>query len=190
MSNFRRRLMMSFEKKYTPVKYLESTGTQYIDMGLTLSNNSKIELTYSLKSYGAIFGAQQNGSGFTININKEANSRWGNYSYVPYSDVNFDKDFREKHNIVYGKEGFYQDGVLLNTPAINEFETLNNGYLFRANGASGISQVKIYSAKLYDNDVLIRDYIPKIDNENRPCLFDKVENKCYYNQGTGEFLYE
>ena len=173
----------------TEEHYLESTGTQYIDMGLTLSNKSKIEITYSLMSYGAIFGAQQNGKGFTINIGNGSNSRWGNYSYVPYSDTNFDKDVQEKHNIVYGKEGFYQDGVLLNTPTINEFETSYNGYLFRANGASGISNVRIYSAKLYDNDVLIRDYIPKIDNENRPCLYDKIEKKCYYNQGTGEFLY-
>ena len=47
----------------------------------------------------------------------------------------------------------------------------------------------IYDFKIYDNDTLVRDYIPVIDSTSRPCLFDKVEKKCYYNQGTGEFLY-
>ena len=28
-----------------------------------------------------------------------------------------------------------------------------------------------------------------IDSNSRPCLFDRVSKECYYNQGTGEFLY-
>ena len=48
---------------------------------------------------------------------------------------------------------------------------------------------RIYYCKIYDNDTLARDYIPVIDSSERPCLFDKVEKKCYYNQGTGEFLW-
>lgn len=47
----------------------------------------------------------------------------------------------------------------------------------------------IYDFKIYDNDTLVRDYIPVIGSPSRHCLFDKVEKKCYYNQGTGEFLY-
>ena len=48
---------------------------------------------------------------------------------------------------------------------------------------------KLYFFQIYNNNTLIRDYIPVIDQTNRPCLFDKVEKKCYYNQGSGEFLY-
>ena len=47
----------------------------------------------------------------------------------------------------------------------------------------------MYYCKITNNNALIRDYIPVIDSSNRPCLFDKVEKICYYNQGTGEFLY-
>ena len=39
------------------------------------------------------------------------------------------------------------------------------------------------------NDTLVRDYIPVLDANDRPCLFDKVSKTCFYNQGKGEFLY-
>ncbi len=43
--------------------------------------------------------------------------------------------------------------------------------------------------KIYSNNKLVRDFIPVLDEDNKPCLYDKVEKKYYYNQGTGEFLY-
>ena len=54
---------------------------------------------------------------------------------------------------------------------------------------STFTSLKLYILKLYDSDTLVRDYIPVIDSTERPCLFDKVSRECYYNQGTGEFLY-
>ena len=48
----------------------------------------------------------------------------------------------------------------------------------------------IWYFKIYEGDTLVRDYIPVIDSSGRPCLYDKVEDKFYYNEGTGEFLYE
>ena len=52
------------------------------------------------------------------------------------------------------------------------------------------AKIKLYSCKIWDNDDLIRDYIPVLDIEGVPCLYDKVEKKYYYNEGTLEFLYE
>lgn len=48
----------------------------------------------------------------------------------------------------------------------------------------------IYSCQIYDNGTLIRDYIPMLDSNNIPCLYDKINDKCYYNQGTGSFTYD
>lgn len=49
----------------------------------------------------------------------------------------------------------------------------------------------LYSLKIWDNGELIRDFTPVISykngHENEPCLFDKVGNKFYYNQGSGTF---
>ena len=48
--------------------------------------------------------------------------------------------------------------------------------------------VKFYYLKLYDNDILVRDMIPVLDKDGVPCMYDKVENKFYYNAGTGDFI--
>ena len=88
----------------------------------------------------------------------------------------------------------YLDDELIFTHTINNFTTPTSLVLFSLNKSdgtlySGTNDCKIYSAKFYDSDALIRDYIPVLDKNKRPCLFDKVDKKCYYNQGTGEFLY-
>ena len=46
----------------------------------------------------------------------------------------------------------------------------------------------IYSFKVYDNDVLIRDFIPVKTLENQIGLWDLVEDKFYGNAGTGAFV--
>jgi len=80
-------------------------------------------------------------------------------------------------------------GTTTNTSAT--FTTPNNLYLFACdqNGtAVGWSAIRIYSCKIYDNGTLVRDFIPVIDNNNTPCMFDKVSNQFFYNQGTGSFI--
>ena len=71
-------------------------------------------------------------------------------------------------------------------------EGLNkNIYLFKINNFDPIFlSAKIKDFKIYKDNILVRDYIPTVEAESqRPCLFDKVEKNCYYNQGTGEFLW-
>lgn len=64
-------------------------------------------------------------------------------------------------------------------------KTLN---IFQCTGTDR-SCVKLYYLKITESGTLVRDFIPVMDNNNVPCLFDKVEGKLYYNQGEGEFLY-
>ena len=48
---------------------------------------------------------------------------------------------------------------------------------------------RIYYVKMYSDaecNTMIRDYIPVLDSNNKPALYDKIEGKFYYNQGTGE----
>ena len=52
-----------------------------------------------------------------------------------------------------------------------------------------VNEMKLYYFKIFDNNTLVRDYIPVLDKNKRPCLFDKVSKNCFYNQGDGEFLY-
>lgn len=51
------------------------------------------------------------------------------------------------------------------------------------------SGVRIYSYKVWDNnDSIVRNFVPALDGNDTPCLYDKVEGKFYYNAGTGNFI--
>jgi hypothetical protein len=50
-------------------------------------------------------------------------------------------------------------------------------------------KLNIYSAKIYDNDIIVRDYIPvRMKESNEVGLWDKVHSKFYGNAGTDVFI--
>lgn len=212
MSNFRRRLMMSIKKGefpsgYTKLKYLESTGTQYIDTNYTVSQNNLQNIDFEIKtncddfsiissiSDGRICGAssgsisyigayynssgimsvlkrvKNEASGSTINVSKANNALISLIGYKVYKD-----------NILQGE--------IISTPiTINKF---SKSFLLFAYNTSSIQiakyNLKIYSFKLWDDNVLVRDYIPALDKNGTPCMYDTISKQAFYNQGTGEFI--
>ena len=40
---------------------------------------------------------------------------------------------------------------------------------------------------MWENDVLVRDMIPCLDENGRPCFYDVISKQPFYNQGTEEF---
>lgn len=189
----------SLPTEYQQVEYIESTGTQYIDTGVTGKNTLSF---YVKTNSGAntLFGAED-----TTDTNKcmaIAGSTWeGNDTdYIRYLTTNgiplvvklssYDNYVLEisntKATVYYDK----QSNTISLTPTDN---TVNYTiYLFARNKdgiASSFSARKIYLFKIYESDVLIRDFIPcyrKADNVIG--LYDLVNNVFYTNQGTGTFL--
>lgn len=53
------------------------------------------------------------------------------------------------------------------------------------------SSWRIYYAKFWDKQTgnLVRDFIPVLDTNNVACMYDKVTEQFFYNQGTGTFTY-
>lgn len=49
---------------------------------------------------------------------------------------------------------------------------------------------KLYYAKFWDGDELVRHFVPNFDANNRMCLYDKVNNKFYYDINGNEFDFE
>lgn len=205
MSNFRRRLMMNFEKKYTPVKYLESTGTQYIDTKFTENSSSTgyyVKYQNSANHIGddTVIGVlnpnrcigterlqawtcwRETGSGMDGSQKVAIVSTDIVESYLNFLN-------NQKRKIDVNEQNKMLDDISSVTSINNRscyiFATNSNG---RAYGnASG---VRVYGAKITLNNEIVRDYIPVLDKMGVPCLYDKVEDKFYYNEGSGEFLYE
>lgn len=194
MSNFRRRLMMNFKKKYTPVEYLESTRTQYIDTGVKPNQNTSIEIKAMRLSSGisnpALFGVATP----FFSIATAGKNLYYAFNNVGTAEISTTFDIDETAVFRNEKEKIYKNNTLVKTLASQEnFQSSLNIILFGRNTNNGVERLgnfRIYYCKIFDGAQLIRNYIPMLDENSRPCLYDKVEDKFYYNEGSGEFLYE
>jgi hypothetical protein len=64
-------------------------------------------------------------------------------------------------------------------------------FAYNNNGSQGAcSASRIYSCEFFNNTTgaAIARFIPVVDNNDRPAMFDEVGNKLYYNLGAGEFM--
>ena len=171
--------------RYVLVEYLESTGTQYIDSGV-LSTNAKIEISFK---FNRISGKSE----VLVNCKIGTFGWFGLMStgVITLDGQNFNIDYNVRHNFVLE----YKNGIIKATDELGNTKqqstVVNTNFTLFDEGSRRRfpSYVNLYYTKIYDNDTLVRDYIPVIDSSERPCLFDKVSKECYYNQGTGEFLY-
>ena len=173
---------------YIECEYLESSGTQYIDTGLTGNENTKIVVDMACSSNGGqSIGYFATDRSITLQFapNGTAPSRFGTYSFV-YSSWTADE--RAVYEI--DVSGYKKNGVYLyqnSTP--QSFET-GNLYLFRCNGSSSIRSFRIYDYKIYSNGVLVQHLIPSLDQSGTPCMYDAVSKTTLYNRGTGQFIYK
>ena len=179
---------------YKRVYYLESTGTQYIDTGFIPTENTRTvaglyTTSTANKNWFGANGESQVAKGcYCFNAFSATqveylfgNIRWERANYVAVNKV-FTVDF--------SKNGIYIDNELVATPSYTDFGTGDRTMtLFVRNGGTAYISGRIYYLKMYDNGVLVRDFIPCLDSNNIPCMYDRVEGKPYYNQGTGEFTY-
>ena len=85
-----------------------------------------------------------------------------------------------------------EDGtaVFSKTFSVSDFTSTVTMALFRAKGVSGAYfQGRIYSCKHYSGDKLIQDFLPCLDVNGVPCMFDFVYRKSFYNKGSGSFTW-
>ena len=194
----------------TKLKYLESTGTQYIDTGIYNKTNTKVNISFLYLqsigdpySNGMIYGSSDNRDGsstMAIGVTTGNNLYYRNSNGSDlFSNYNINQNV--KYNIiVYQNQIIINDSVYSSNMSLISNKAKYTSYLFARHqivisGTVAVNDAyapfigRVYFLKLYDNDVLVRDYIPVLDANGRPCMFDKVSKTCFYNQGTGEFLY-
>ena len=201
--------------EYRQIEYIESTGTQWINTGVKSDNNFlKFEIKYSLTKlpesgkYIAIFGAYTNeNSNATRMIYYGGSSTSGPkvYTYINNkagSSAITDPTVR-RVNVVYTEVLEKNNNFI--TYSSNAFENLKtqsnivNGSSFSGNIAifsqkdsgSICSSMRLYYFNIYDNQKLIRKFIPCYNIVNKTTgLYELVEGKFYTNAGEGEFIWD
>ena len=176
--------------------YIESTGTQYIDTNYILSNNQNNRLYIECAStdnngaYKWIFGSK---GGTKQSVFAFANSNGSLYTEIKgsnwtSSDYKFALD--SKNVIELDSTSITFNG----SPYLHGGSFVYSGVsitIFGCKTSTGLYDNKfigrIYAAKIYDNDTLVRDFIPvKVGQEG--CLYDKVSGEIFRNAGTGSFI--
>ena len=178
-------------RKIIPVQYLSSVNSPaYINTGVYLSNNSAVEVDYQLsgnKQYGCCIYGTGYSSTFCTYTRKSTvgSSGYLQYNYGSQSDYLTNQD-NDRHLIKQDKNLLYVDGSLYKTFNEQTFTLTQPAYLFFARLSASYTdyfnmQGKIYHAKFWDNDILVRDFIPAKDANGVGFMFDKVYHVCYTN---------
>ena len=190
-----------FGKSDKSDSYLESTGTQYIDTGYKPNSKTSIEMDLeyldavspaSTSPYVFIAGARNDvdSNAYIFAVNKNDYSL--RFEYQTYTNYAVYEDFKDK-GVIKTKNNIIEYDSIQKELNTSNLSCDYNLYLFDANLGGTPSnrgtKMRLYSVRIYEDNILVRDYVPNIDNNNELCLYDQIEKKCYYNQGTGEFLY-
>lgn len=185
----------------TRLEYLESTDRQYIDTGYIPSNKTELEIiasgisqsSFALASGTWFFGAR---TGYLNNaFGSYYNPTEKKFYYAFGSDMrsaSYTTLYESTKTIQAKATGLYVDGKQIIPLSANNFTAPVPLTLFALNtngSVSSYTSYKIHCCKIWDGGVLVRDFIPVLDWNDRPCMYDKVTDELFYNQGTGEFLY-
>lgn len=179
---------------YTQLTYIQSTGTQYIDTGYVPNQNTRIILDAHVvptTSIDPVFGSRtatnKNAFGLWLTAPDAVNPQYGNVSYGTQT-INMDFDRRLIYEL--NKNVFTVDRIT-RTFAEATFSSTYPMYLFQINNFgevfSRFTKGKIYSCKIYDNDVLVRDFVPCRNPDNVVGLYEMVNGVFYGNAGSGVF---
>ena len=176
---------------YTELEYIESTGTQYIDT--TIKGEAFWEIkgqgTYAVQSSSSqVILGRRTQAGYWFGITSHTFYGFGanNETDILYSTLVTAYLTTTNSNIT----GTIND-INIPTREISDTSYINNSYLLfngNADDTTYCAKYKLFYAKCYQNNVPIRDFIPVKDENNVVCLYDKVSEQFFYNQGTGSFI--
>ena len=197
---------------YRRVEYLESSGTQAINTGITPSSEFYVKFdlinTYENGNSG-LGGAKEGGT-------------WGVYCYMSGEAAVSDPEKNNRSGCAYGHNNVYTsnknslfagqrylieyrlspsqglqvyiNGVLQSTNTYDDPTVSIPWYLFANNtdgrvDTSRVSKIKLFSLEMGKQNQIVRNLVPCVrKSDNKPGMYDTVSHTFYTNAGTGEFI--
>lgn len=176
---------------YLQLSYIQGSGTQYIDTGFKPNNNTRVVMDVESVADGtfAFFGTRDSETTNAYILwqlsSTSIRSDYGANQVQQTVDSTKNRVVIDKHeaSCMYGS-----------IPIENESSTFscsNNLLLFTTSTGGTVDtrkmSARLYSCKIYDDDLLIRNFIPVKNASDQVGLYDLVEEKFYANAGTGAF---
>lgn len=179
--------MASLPSGYTQLEYIKSSGAQYINTGVTVSENTGLLFEYQQNpdTSGCICGCDQGWMSSGIIIVNNIISFGGTASGVALGLNDGVKHQISLQNGVFKKDGaviFTGSGVFTSSIPFCLFALNRNGAF------QEYSSVTMWSFKIYNADECVRNYMPCKNPYGEIGMYDLVNNQFYKNAGTGEFI--
>ena len=179
---------------YTALEYIQSSGSQYIDTGRKLTQDSDITIDFSivgeLYRNAGIFGSRKSAPENNLTLFQQTNPNAFNVDFSEYRNHRFQTPSSlNRTKIRMNKTGVWVNDILRTSWSdVADFETPTNGLIFNVgnNNWSGNKAVmRLYSYT--DGDA--QRLVPCLDTNGVPCLYDLIGKTALYNLGTGSFTW-
>ena len=179
---------------YTAVNYLQSSGSQYIDTGRKLTQDSDITIDFmivgKINRNAGIFGSRESASKNNLALFQVTQPNAFNGDFSEYQNHRLSVDASlNRIKIRMNKAGGWVNDILKKSwSKFANFETPTNGLIFDVgnnNWTNNKAVMRLYSYTDGDAQLLI----PCLDTNGVPCLYDLISKTTLYNQGTGSFTW-
>lgn len=202
--------LSSLPNNYEEIEWIQSgaqnptTGSNrgpYIKTGIVPTKNTKIQVTFACCGNvgGRVFGSSGNNTTgyfeliasstdivvfFTDLLRKEltTSSSLNSIHTVTLDATNNTAQLDDDNSISLT---YNTSKPLGNGPEIGLFASyIDDARPFHT------GDIRIYSCKIWQDDILVRDFIPVMEtsNTNNVCMYDKVTKKLFENDGIGHFI--
>lgn len=192
----------SVTQAYAPLKYIGSTGTQYIDTGIVLTTEDIIALDFTIPAAAVTVGtdkilidARDNNNGVRVSTYSD-NKKW----YARFGHNSGATSATQSAAIRQGSLVFSKDSLIVNGVTVLSdftFTAMPNGTLKLLSGVtpegaiSGPSYARISSCKVVRGDEIIMNLTPVQRVEDGAVgMRDIISGEFLMNSGTGIFEYE
>lgn len=176
---------------YLQLSYIQGSGAQYIDTGFKPNNNTRVVMDVASVAEGtfAFFGTRDTET-TNAYILWQLNSTSVRSDYGA-NQVQQTVDSTENRVVIDKHEASCMYGSISIENELSTFSCANNLLLFTTSTGGTVDErkasAKLYSCKIYDDDLLIRNFVPVKNDSDQVGLYDLIEEKFYANAGTGAF---
>jgi len=184
-------------QEYQEVEYIGSTGTQFIYTGVIPDENIGFDIEFLSKnsidtsSYGCILGARKSSkvNDFQLTTYSSNTTTYkGTLRFGTSKEIDAGLSANKKMRCVL-KNNVYTNKNDLTTTIYNQFTSPVQMTLFALNNNGSIIQhgkIQLYKLKLYNKDLLLRDYIPCFRvSDKKIGLYDLANKEFCPDSGTG-----
>ena len=179
---------------YTALEYIQSSGTQYIDTGRKLTQDSDITIDFrivgEINRDAGIFGSRESALKNNLTLFQNKNPIVFSGDFSEYQKHRFSvASSLERTKIRMNKAGVWVNDILKKSWSdVADFETPTNGLIFDVgnnNWTNNKAVMRLYSYT--DGDA--QQLVPCLDANGVPCLYDLIGKMALYNQGAGSFTW-